>query len=208
MILKNCDKFKRDGAGFTLIEVIIVTAIFSIITIAAIALIRDYLRTSDLLTVQMTLQGQGRSALSQMTNDLRRTNQSSLGTAAIESANATSFVFYSNIDGDLYFEKIEYEVVGNELRKSVIKPDGNPLVYNPANETTTILSDKIVNGATPVFSYYNGSYTGTGAALALPVDASAIRFVRVNLILDDNPSAPSSLINMEASVALRNLKDN
>lgn len=208
MIFRNSDKFKIIDAGFTLIEVLMVVAIFSIISIAAFSLIVDYFKTTDLMSVQMELQGQGRNALGQITNDLRRASQSSLGASTIESANAASLVFYSNIDGDSYFEKIEYAITGNELRKSATKPNGNPLVYDPANKTTIVLSNKIANGITPLFSYFDGSYSGTGTALALPADVSTIRFVKINLILDDNPAVPSALINMEAGIALRNLKDN
>ncbi len=199
---------RSSPAGFTFIEVMLVVAIFSIISMAAFSLIMDYYRTSDLISVQMVLQGEGRSAINQMVNDMRRVNQGSTGASAIESASAASFIFYSNIDADSYFEKVEYAVAGTELRKSVTKPDGNPLAYNPANKVTTVLTSKIANGAAPVFSYYDNSYAGTGAPLVLAGDFSIIRFVKINLILDDHPAAPTASLNMEASVALRNLKDN
>ncbi len=189
-------------------EVLLVVAIISIISGAVYSLIVDYYRTSDLLSARMMLQTSGRNAHRQMIKDLRRINQGSTGASAIESASASSLVFYTNIDSDSYFEKVEYTIIGTELRKSVIKPDGNPLVYNPANKTTTVLSKKIANGATPLFSYYDDSYNGSGAALVLPTDISLIRFVKINLILDDNPAVPTASLNMEASVALRNLKDN
>lgn len=208
MIFNDNDKLKRIDAGFTFIEVMLAVAIFSIISMAAFSLMANYYRTSDLMSAQMALQSEGRNALSQMINDLRRINQGSTGASAIESASAASFIFYSNIDSDSYFEKVEYAVVGTELKKSATKPDGNPLMYNPANKITIVLSEKIANGATPFFSYYDNTYAGTGAALPLPADISAIRFVKINLILDDNPAAPTAPLNMEANAALRNLKDN
>ncbi len=208
MMFFSCLKFKRVNLGFTLIEMLLVVAIFGIISTAAYALISDYNKTSDYIAAQLTLQSDGRNSLNQMVNDLRRANQGSNGAFAIDSANAVSLVFYSNIDTDSYFEKVEYFIDGTELRKSVTKPSGSPLVYNPADKTTVVLSVKIANGAAPIFSYYNDDYVGTGAALTLPVDVTAIRFVKINLILDDNPSAPTSSLKMEAKAALRNLKDN
>ncbi len=206
--MSSDNKLRKFNAGFTLIEVLLVMAIFGIIVVTAGKLIMDYFDITDSLSVHMRLQTQGRNAITQMVNDLRRINQSSLGAAAIESASATSFVFYSNIDSDSYFEKVEYTLTGTELSKSVTKPGGNPLAYDPADKVTTVLSDKIANGATPVFSYYDNTYAGSGDPLVLSGDFSTIRFVKINLILDDRPLAPAASLNMEASVTLRNLKDN
>jgi prepilin-type N-terminal cleavage/methylation domain-containing protein len=208
MIFISLLKINKNNTGFTLVEVVIAVAIFSIISLAAFSLISNYNRTSDLIMVQLKLQSEGRSSLSQMVNDIRRTSGGSNGAFAIDSAGANSFVFYSNIDSDSYFEKIEYIIEGTELKKSVIKPSGNPLIYDPLNKTTTILSDKIANDTVPLFDYYDGSYAGTGGSLSLPVDITTIRFIKINLILDDNPSAPTSPQAMEAKVTLRNLKDN
>lgn len=201
-------KSVKPDFGFTLIEVILAVAIFSIISLAAFNLIISYNKTSDLLAVQLVLQSEGRNSLSQAVDDLRRINRGSNGAFAIDSANAESIIFYSNIDSDSYFEKVEYFISGNELRKSVTKPSGNPLIYDPLDKTTTVLSTKIANNSAPLFSYYNGTYAGIGDSLELPVDVTAIRFVKINLVLDNNPSVPSAPLTMEAKVALRNLKDN
>lgn len=201
-------KLIKSDFGLTFVEVMLTVAIFSIIFMAVFSLISNYNKTSDLIAIQLALQSEGRNSLSQIVNDLRRINQGSNGAFAIDSADADSFIFYSNIDADSYFEKVEYFISGNELRKSATKPSGNPLVYNPADKITVVLSEKIANGSTPLFSYYDNAYAGTGAALALPVDVTAIRFVKINLVLDDNPSDPIAPMNMEAKAALRNLKDN
>ncbi len=201
-------KLTKSDPGLTLVEVILSVAIFSIISIAVYSLIYNYNKTSDLMAVQLALQTEGRSSLSQIVTDLRRINQGSNGAYAIESADAGSLIFYSNIDDDSYFEKVEYLISGNELRKSVTKPSGSPLIYNPVNKITVVLSEKIANGTTPLFSYYDSAYAGTGASLALPVDVTVIRFVKINLVLDNNPTAPVAPLEMEAKVALRNLKDN
>lgn len=198
----------KNNSGFTLIEVLIAAAVFSVIILAISSIIISYNKTTDLMAVQLALQGEGRNALSQMVNDLRRTNGGSNGAYAIDSATDNSLIFYSNIDTDTYFEKVEYFISGNELRKSVTKPSGNPLVYNPASKTTIVLSRKIANNITPLFSYYDSTYEGSGSSLMLPVDVTAIRFIKVNLVLDNNPAAPVSPLNMEAKVAIRNLKDN
>lgn len=203
-----CLKLNESKSGFTLIEVLLTVVIFSIISMAAFSLISSYNKTSDLIAVQLALQSDGRNSLSQMVNDIRRTNEGSNGAFAIDSATASSFIFYSNIDADSYFEKIEYFISGNELRKSVTKPSGSPLIYNPVNKITTVLSSKIANNTAPLFDYYDNTYAGSGNALGLPVNITAIRFVKINLILDDNPSAPTAPQTMEAKAALRNLKDN
>lgn len=204
----NYSMLKKNNRGFTLVEVILSVAIFSVISLAVFYLMINYNKTSDLMAVQLALQSEGRNSLDQMVNDLRRTNGGSNGAFAIDAADANSFIFYSNIDTDSYFEKVEYFVSGTELKKSVIKPAGNPLVYDSANKITTVLSNKIANNAVPLFSYYDNTYSGIGPSLALPVDVTVIRFVKINLIFDNKPLAPAAPLNMEAKVALRNLKDN
>jgi prepilin-type N-terminal cleavage/methylation domain-containing protein len=201
-------KSAKFNSGLTLVEILLAVVIFSFLTLAAFSLISDYNKTTNLLTSQLALQNDGRNSLSQIVNDLRRINRGSNGAFAIDSATADSFIFYSNIDDDSYFEKVEYFISGNELKKSVIKPSGSPLVYDPANEITTVLSNKNANGATALFSYYDSTYAGTGAALALPVDITVIRFIKIDLVLDDKPLAPVAPLTMEAKVTLRNLKDN
>lgn len=201
-------KFDKKDLGFTLIEVLISTAIFSVIILAVFYLIISYNKTSDLMADQLALQSEGRNSLEQIVNDLRRTNGGSNGAFAIDSADSDSVVFYTNVDTDSYFEKVEYSIVGTDLVKSVIKPSGNPLIYNPANKISTVITSKIANNAAPLFSYYDNSYTGTEAALALPVDVTAIRLIKINLILDNKPLSPVAPLSVEAKVALRNLKDN
>jgi len=66
----------------------------------------------------------------------------------------------------------------------------------------------VVNGSTPVFTYYNSSYNGNTPPLTLPVSILDVRLIKISIITDDDPSKPPSPINVTTQVSFRNLKDN
>lgn len=194
--------------GFTIIETLIAVLVIGIITIAAVLLIVDYRRVSDVAAMQLYLQSEGRNITEQLVADLRKATQSSTGSYVIDSATSTSLVFYSNINNDSYLEKVGYSIDGVNLQKSVIVPSGNPLAYNSADEAVTILSKHEANGATPLFQYYDNTYDGvSGSPLNTPVDITRIRLVKINLILDDGVLPNSAPFIIETKVNLRNLSN-
>jgi len=198
---------KKSFSGFTIIEMLVTIGVLAIIIVSISAFLSDYGRSSDILNVQLTLQGEARNAADQMVNDLRKINYASNGAYAIDSATATSIVFYSNLNNDSYFEKVRYFINGNNLQKGVIVPTGNPLVYNPASETVTTLSAHEANGGTELFQYYDSAYNGvTGSPLAGPVDVTKITLVKINLILANNTVPESNPFIIETKVNLRNLR--
>jgi len=209
---RNIKKFvhisDKRQAGYTIVELLVAVGILGIIMIPIANLTADYYRTNELMRFQAFMQTEGRNATKQIVDDLRKTNQASNGAYAIDSVSSSSVAFYSNIDSDSYFEKVRYYISGTNLKKGVIKPAGNPLVYNPANEITSTLSKNVANGSTALFQYYDGTYNGSGSPLASPIDVTKIRMVKIILILDNNLLKGPASLRTEASVSLRNLKDN
>lgn len=209
---RNIKKFVhvsgKKQEGYTIVELLIAVGILGIIMIPIANLTADYYRTNELIKFQAFMQTEGRNATKQIVDDLRKTNQASNGAYAIDSVSGSSIAFYSNIDADSYFEKVRYFISGTDLKKGVIKPTGNPLVYNPANEIISTLSKNVANGGTALFQYYDGTYNGSGSPLASPVDVTKIRMVKISLVLDNNLLKGPTSFRTEASVSLRNLKDN
>jgi len=142
-----------------------------------------------------------------MAREIRSMGPSSLGAYPIEAASSTSFIFFSDIDGDGLMERVRYFRATTTLEKGVIKPSGNPLVYATSTETTrVVVSDLIGSGG--VFEYFDSAYTGTQSPMAPPVDAQAIRIVRASLSSDINPGSGPLPAFFSVTVNLRNLRSN
>lgn len=195
--------------GFTILELLISLGIFAIIAVAAGGFLGYALKNQRLIWDQLEAQSEGRNAVQQMVNYLRKAQESSTGAYAIESAATSSLVFYTNVDSDSYIEKVHFFRFGSTLKQGITKPSGSPLTYNPANEIFSEIAHYLVNPSTStIFSYYDENYAGTGSALAQPVEVTQVRLIRVQLQLDKNPQKSPIPFYAESVVSVRNLKSN
>ena len=107
-------------------------------------------------------------------------------------------------------EQIRYFLSDKDLKRGIIKPSGSPLSYNSANEQISTLVTGINNGVSPIFEYFDSSYTGTSTPLVQPVQITQVRLVRVTLKIeeDTNPTKTIGPVIVTSQVFLRNLKDN
>lgn len=194
--------------GFSLTEVVVVTAIVSLAVLAIGTYSVELLRQNRALQGQLDASRVHRRLFAQFSRELRTASVSSLGGYPIESATATNFVFFANIDSDAYKERVRYSLnLANNLERGVTKPSGGPpVVYNLASETVTTVADNVRN--TDIFTYYDSTYTGASAPLTFPVSVSTIRAVRLILTVDDDLNRPPSAQTVETVVAIRNLKNN
>ncbi len=201
-------KRQKSKNGFTLIEALIAIFILTLIGVVVVAFQRDVISLNSILSGGLTAQDEVRRALKMMTTEIRPLSSSSIGAYPITEAGPTSFVFYSNVDGDSLKERVRYFLDGNILKKGVIKPTGTPLTYNPAHETVSEVVHNVVNGAAPVFSYYDKNYDGSTPALSQPVDIPSVRLVKIAIIIDENPNRAPGPVTLTTQVSMRNLKDN
>lgn len=199
---------KKFESGFTLIEVIISAAIFSLIVVGFSFMQADIFIFNRMVSDSLLTQDQTRTALKSITSEVRAASLSNLGAYPIAETSDFSFTFYSNIDSDSLKEQIRYFLDGNTLKRGVIKPSGSPLTYNPADEIITVMINYVTNGATPIFSYYDSDYDGTTQPLSSPVNLSAARLVKITIIVDKNAQEYPGPITLTTHVSIRNLKDN
>lgn len=204
MILGN----KNNKSGFSMIEIMTGIFVFTLIGFAVYAFQKNVFSLNRIISSSLTAQDEARRALKIMSAEIRTTSPSSLGAYAIAQAVASSFTFYSDIDGDSLKERVRYFVEGAILKKGIIKPSGAPLAYNPADEIVSALIHDVANGAEPIFSYYDTYYDGTTQPLSEPVNISAIRLVKINVLIDKNAFAPPAPIAVTTQISMRNLKDN
>lgn len=193
--------------GFTLIEVLVYIFIAMGFIVVIGSFVSDITDFRSYFDEALTVEQEIRLTLARMIPEIRSAAQSNIGNYPIESATQTSFVFFSDIDSDGLFERVRYFLNGTTFQKGVIKPSGNPLTYNPANEIIVDVIHNIVLGY-DIFHYYDGGYSGSEPALGFPVNIPDVRMVAVTLTADQVGQPGAAPISMTGKVTIRNLRDN
>jgi type II secretory pathway pseudopilin PulG len=193
------------GGGFTLIETLFGVAIFVLIALALTLFSRNVWVYNSFVSEGLTGTDAARQILKTMVSEIRTASVASNGAYAIDQANVSSFIFYSDIDNDNLREKVRYFLVGTTLQKGVIKPTGSPLTYNSADEKISILASDTTSLA---FDYFNKNYDGTSAALTFPINIPDVRLIKITVTLDKDPNRAPLPATFSTQVSIRNLKDN
>jgi prepilin-type N-terminal cleavage/methylation domain-containing protein len=197
----------RQG-GFTVVEILVTMAIFSIIIGAVSLFARDIFYFNNIFSGGLISYDDAEKILQPVSSEIRSASPSSLGAYSIEQADNNNFTFFTDINNDGLKERIRYFLSGNILKKGVIIPSGNPLQYSSGNETITDIVFNLRNGVTPIFAYYDTNYNGSTAPLTVPVSIPSIRLVKITLVIDVDPNKPPLPITVTTEVSIRNLKDN
>lgn len=195
----------RAVAGITLLETVIGLGVFLLVAVAILAFGKDFFQLNRLVSGGLDRETEVRKVFKNFVAEVRSASPSSLGGYLIEQASASSFTFFSDIDGDGLKERTRYFLDGATLKKGIIKPTGTPLSYVPANETVSSIVESIT-GPAATFSYYGATYDGTGSPLADPPNIQAIRMVRVTLAVDPNGDRPPGATTFTTQATIRNLK--
>ncbi len=205
----------KDNKGFSLLEIMVAMAIIMVITIGAASLIIYGQRNNARLWDKLSLQSDGRRALSEFVNVARRAEESSTGAYPVFSAKRYEFIFYANDDQDSLRERIRFYLDQNNniFYKGVVKPSGDPLTYDLGNETSRLLATNVINddNGTDVFTYYDESYNGVGTPLPFVADTASstmVHVVRVNLDFEKVTASNSTTLSLESVAHIRNLKTN
>jgi len=195
-------------SGFTLVEILVTMAIFSLILGAVGLFARDTFYYKSIFSGGLISYDSANKILQPISSEIRSTSPSSLGAYSIEQASNTSFIFFTDIDNDGLKERIRYFLSGTTLKRGVIIPSGSPLQYLSGNEIITDIIPNLINGSTPIFTYYDTNYNGSTNPLTQPVSITNVRLVKITLIIDVDPNRPPLPITVTTQVTLRNLKDN
>src|SRR3989344_2719924 len=177
--------FGQQKGGFSVLEIIFALAIFASISLVVINLKSSVGIIDNLVNQRLQSQQDMNQAFQIFSNAVRSAGPSSIGAYPIEAASTSSFSFYSDVDKDGLFERVRYFLVTSTVQQGIIKPAGNPLVYTTSTETTiTLIANVTQSTSTAIFSYYDSTYTGSEAALTLPIDASKVRAVKISVYID------------------------
>ncbi len=194
--------------GFSALETLVAVGITGLIVVAVGTFQGNIFGLNTSLSNQLTGQNEARRVLEEITQGLRVATVAGNGSFPLDTVTATTLTYYANNDSDAGIERVRYFLSGTNLQRGVIQPSGNPVIYNPASEVVTTIMEGVANGAVPVFTYYDATYAGSGAALTQPVSAVAVRYVHVTLVIDKDINRPPASFRMEGGVSIRNLKDN
>lgn len=208
-MFKDKNYKKNTKAGFTLVEIVVYLAVFGVLIGSVTIFARDIFFYNSVTQSDLTAQLEGRRVVRALISELRESSPSSLGAYPIASVATSTITFFSNIDSDSLKEQVRYYLSNRRLYRGIIKPTGNPLVYNPASEVIDIeVTDVINSTSTPIFQYYDTNYGGSGAALSSPINIPSVRLIKVNVIIDKDSNRSPIPISITSQVSIRNIKDN
>lgn len=195
--------------GFSLIELIVSIAIVAIVMVAVSNFQVNVLRFNKYSKDVLESSQDAKAILRVMVKEMRSITPSNNGAYPIVSAGTSTITFYSDINDDGLIDQVRYFLSTTTLKKGVIIPTGSPLSYNSLNEQFSTLAYNIKNGtSTALFEYYDTNYAGTSTPLSYPLNTTAIRLVRVNLLIDADPNRSPVPRLYTSTATLRNLKDN
>lgn len=205
-------KYLSTQKGFTLVELVVVIGILGLIMIGVTDFQRNVITFNKYADDSLSSAQDARTSLKIMVKELRTASPSSNGAYAIAQAATSTMTFFSDTDGDGLKEQIRYFIATTTpptLKRGSIKPTGSPATYSSNNETFSILAYNMKNGtSTALFEYYDNGYAGTSSPLTQPVTVTAIRLVKINLMIDADPNKSPAVRTYTSQVSLRNLKDN
>ena len=186
-------------------EIVIAIGIFAGVVFIIGMFIKSVFDYQLLFTQQLSAQQEIEQTFGMMLPEMRSMVPSVIGGYAIMQASSTSLTFFTDLDANGSADQVRYFLDGTTLRKGIIRPSGNPPIYDAAQEVISDVAHSVVPG-TPIFSYYDAQYTGSEPALTEPIQLSDIRLIGVTLSLrDPNKAVP---VTAHIEIVPRNLRTN
>lgn len=199
---------KTNTSGYTLFEIMVTITIILLILIPLTRLQTNIFSYGRYFYNSNIVQDEARRMMQKFSSEVRSMTESATGAYAIEAAGNNSLIFFRDLNQDGLVERVRYFLSGTDLKKGVTPPTGNPQTYLSGNEITSVVVHGIYNdNSTPLFLYFDHDYNGQTAALSQPVDVTAIRLIKMNILIGSG-NANQERITLTTQVSLRNIKDN
>ena len=201
---------KRYQSGFTFVEVVI-AGFITLITIIVFIIFTSYLFQSYEFSFDMNRNiSAAEDGLRRMTLEIREARPADNGSYPLVTTDDFEIAFYGDVDNDNSAEKVRYFLDGTDLKKGIIEPTGIPAQYPAETETVVIITQNVVNDATPIFYYYNGDWPGDDVNNPLIADARILgtRLIKATLRIAQTSQPATDAFEVSTSIQLRNLKGN
>jgi prepilin-type N-terminal cleavage/methylation domain-containing protein len=190
MKLKIIKRLKNDK-GMTLVELLLSSLLILIIVSLTSLSYFNSINSSETTINIATSVRDARTAMYRITKDIREISD-------IEEADKDKVTFYSNVNSDEEFEKIEYYLEEDEDEEGYFN-----LIRSVDDEGEKIIAGHLISDE--VFSYK--SYYGE-ESIETPLESfelGSVKNIIVNLIIDQESTTEGSrTMNLETSIALRN----
>ena len=193
--------------GFTFVEVIVVTALFSLLSLAVFNAIASFYKFNAYTVAQAYQVQQARRGMEILVRDIREMTYADDGTFPLAEMEDHRITFYSDIDRDDSVELVIYELASTTLEKYVYNATGTPATYSTTTpDEVVILSEYVQNldQGTTTFAYYDTD----GLPKTATTTVTDIRYVAARIIVNIDPIRDPGEFMLRSSAALRNLKDN
>ena len=191
--------------GFSLVEMIVVIALFSIVSLAVAHSISSFYRFNAYTIAQSYQVEHARQGIDLLGRDLREMTFGDDGTFPLAVMEEHRVGFYSDIDRDDSVEYVEYELTSTTLEKRIYDSVGAPPVYNFGDPSVTIiLSEHVQNllQSAPTFVYYDAE----GLPATPTSSVTDIQYIETLMIVNIDPIRDPGEYMLRSSSALRNLK--
>lgn len=195
-------------SGFTVIEVLVASALLVILGAGFLGLQYIFSRSqTQAWQSYINIEEANRAAMT-FAREIRNANESTIGSYPLVEAEDQHIIFYSDIDYDGTVERVRYTLSGSQLIKGIIKPTGEPAVYDINTETESIITEYARNGSDPLFYYYNSEWPQDTTNNPLPTGEriSGTRIVKLDIIINSNEDDPSSNYIIETETLIRMLQ--
>jgi len=202
------NKRKHAQLGFSLVETIVVVALFTVVSLAIMESIITFYRVNGYTIAQSAQVDTARRGMEQLVRDLREMTFADDGTFPLVVTEEYRIGFFSDIDRDNSVEYIEYQLsTTTMLEKRIYNATGSPPVYHATGtpDATYTVSEYVQNNlqAIPVFVYYD--VNGNPATATTTV--TDIRYVELSIIVNIDPVRDPGEFMLRSSASLRNLKN-
>jgi len=203
---------RKNAKGMTLVELMVAISIMLIGMEGFTLLFLKSWNSNKFILEEGIASANASHAVGKLIKQLRSVKQADNGDFPVESANDFDLKTYIDIDHDGVTERVHYflDLTTDELQIGVTNPIGStPVSYPTSDDTVSVLTKYVANtDASPLFSYYNKNYPGdtVNNPIATPADVSAIRLIKVHVLVNIDPVHAPNNVNIESFVDLRNLK--
>lgn len=155
---------------------------------------------------QIEEQEKVRTAMQQITREIREMKLADNGAFPIESATQQSLIFFANVDADAATERVRIFYQSSQLQRGVIQPTGSPATYPSGNEVVTTITNAVYLIG-DLFAYYDQNYTGSEASLTFPIAVQNVHLIEVHFEVDSNPTEAPDATEIRTQITARNLKE-
>lgn len=206
MVAQQDRRFLRANSGFSLVETLVLVAVFTLMVGAISGSVWFFYRTNAYTVEQSAAVSSAGSGVTNMVRDVREATYSEEGAYPIISMAENELVFYSDVGQDNSVERIRYFLDGDILKRELTRPAGDPPSYpGTPDETAEVAHDVLnISESVPVFTYFDTD----GNEIVNVDNVTDLRFVRVNVIVNVDPQRLPEEFTLRSGALLRNLKDN